>query len=108
MHWPVAGATLLINVPSAGKLSTKPGAVSWQSAACLQLDLWVATTSGTPSAAAAAGTGGWPELLRKYVRATGHPAALPAWATGFIQSKDRYDTQQAVENVSDGFASHGR
>ncbi len=31
----------------------------------------------------------WPELLRKYVAATGQPAALPEWATGFIQSKDR-------------------
>jgi hypothetical protein len=99
MHWPLAGATLLINVPSAGKLSTKPGSVSWQSEACLQLDLWVATTSGVPSA------GSWPELLRKYVRATGHPAALPAWATGFVQSKDRYDSQSVVENVSAGFAA---
>ena len=107
MHWPLAGATLLINVPSAGKLFTKPGSVSWQSEACLQLDLWIATTSGTPPSAATsiAAAGSWPELLRKYVRATGHPAALPAWTTGFIQSKDRYDSQQVVENVSAGFAS---
>ena len=84
MHWPAAGASLLINVPSSGTLQTKPRGVSWRSDACLQLDLWVATTSS-----GATPVQRWPELLRKYVAATGQPAALPEWATGFIQSKDR-------------------
>ena len=95
MHWPLAGASLLINVPSSGTLETKPSGVSWQSDACLQLDLWVAVSSGTSPS--------WPELMRKYVRATGQPASLPSWATGFIQSKDRYWSQEIVENVSASF-----
>jgi hypothetical protein len=99
MHWPRAGTSLLINVPSSGKLTTKPGGVSWQADACLQLDMWVGATS-----AAASSTQRWPQLLSKYIRATGQPAALPAWATGFIQSKDRYASQAAIQNVSAGFA----
>jgi alpha-D-xyloside xylohydrolase len=100
MHWPQAGASLLINVPAgAGKLITKPGGVSWEADACLQLDLWIAAVSNDTSPKQR-----WPDLMAKYIAATGHPATLPDWATGFIQSKDRYDSQGAVENVTAAFA----
>jgi alpha-D-xyloside xylohydrolase len=104
---PTMGWGLLWNLPSYGGANFTSGSITFSSVdAPRQLDYWVCTTPTpttppTPNADAAdaaANTAPPPtafdsplaKLLHRYVDATGHTPPLPAYATGFIQSKDRY------------------
>ena len=79
---------MLINVPSSGKLSTSDGGLSWNSDACAQFDVWVATASANSTVADV-----WPQLMQKYVYAAKAPCrtlqggALHATRRGFACSK---------------------
>lgn len=93
------GYGYLINYPGAGNLAWSDGAAEWSLAAAAQFDIWVTTTAAGAETA-------WPaELLSHYVDATGHAPVLPEWATGLWQSKNRYQTQQELLDVVQGYRS---
>ena len=91
------GYGYLLNYPGAGNLAWSDAAAEWNLAAATQFDLWVTTT-------AAGAEGAWPpDLMSHYVDATGHAPVLPEWATGLWQSKNRYQTQQQLLDVVQGY-----
>jgi hypothetical protein len=49
--------------------SSSSSGMNWTSDACLQLDAWVSTTSGSDI--------GWGERMGKYINATGHAPVYP-------------------------------
>ena len=92
------------NLPSLGSLgisansATHP-AIGWQSSSSLGADFYVTTTPDT----LAPGAAPYPSLLRNYADVTGHATVMPPWATGFIQSKDRYRNQTQLMDVARGY-----
>lgn len=93
------GYGYLLNYPGAGNLAWSDTAAEWNLAAATQFDLWVTTT-------AAGAEGVWPpDLMSHYADATGHAPVLPEWATGLWQSKNRYQTQQQLLDVVQGYRS---
>ena len=42
-------------------------------------------------------------LIKCYHQMTGKPSMLPRWAFGYIQSKERYNTGEELENTADSF-----
>ncbi len=42
-------------------------------------------------------------LIRAYHELTGMPSMLPRWAFGYIQSKERYASEEEIEKLSDTF-----
>lgn len=47
------------------------------------------------------------DIIKGYRFLTGKAVMLPKWAFGFIQSQERYETQQEVLSIADGFAERG-
>ena len=47
------------------------------------------------------------DAVRGYHRLTGLPSALPAWAFGYIQSQERYETQQEVLDIVRRYREEG-
>ena len=70
------------------------------------VDIWITTTPGTPVYAAGA-----PHpllsLLEQYADAVGHAPRMPAFAAGFIASKDRYHNQSQFLAVAHGYVDRG-
>ena len=71
------GYGLLWNLPAVGRVEFGVDATRWQASQGRQIDYWI-TAGGTPAA-----------ILASYADATGHVPELPAWASGFWQSKLR-------------------
>jgi len=82
------GYGLLWNNPAVGTVELAETATRWTAHQARQIDYWF-TTAETPAG-----------LLANYADATGHSPVLPAWATGFWQSKLRYRTQQELLDVA--------
>jgi alpha-D-xyloside xylohydrolase len=129
------GYSFLWNMPSFGSVNvTAPpdgggGAseVRWFSDATRQIDLLVTTTAAAAAAsAAAAGSvakqqqqqqqqqqpanrqpSPFPELLERYADATGHAPPVPAFASGFWQSRNRYRNQTQLLAIAAGYAARG-
>ena len=70
------------------------------------VELWLTTTPGTPVLSAAA-----PHpvlaMLTQYADAVGHAPRMPAFAAGFIASKDRYRNQTQFLEVAHGYVDRG-
>ena len=97
------GYSLFFNLPSYGEVcidghrnatDPRPRLLRWYSRGAFNFDLWVtasAVDSPTPALQAA---------LRRYVEATGKPTPMPAWVSGFWQSKNRYRSCSEVLGIA--------
>jgi len=89
------GYGLLWNSPAVGRVEFAENATRWQAGQAREIDYWV-TAAPTPA-----------EILGRYADATGHAPELPAWASGFWQSKLRYRTQEELLAVAREYRRRG-
>lgn len=89
------GYGLLWNVPAAGRAEFAGNATRWQAGQAREIDYWL-TAAPTPAG-----------ILARYADATGHVPELPAWASGFWQSKLRYRTQDELLEVAREYKRRG-
>jgi alpha-D-xyloside xylohydrolase len=82
------GYGLLWNSPAVGRVEFAENATRWQAGQAREIDYWF-TAAPAPS-----------QVLARYADATGHAPELPAWASGFWQSKLRYRTQDELLAVA--------
>jgi alpha-D-xyloside xylohydrolase len=82
------GYGLLWNNPAVGRVELAVNGTRWVADRARQIDYWL-TAAETPA-----------EILRRYSDATGVAPALPAWASGFWQSKLRYRDQEELLAVA--------
>ena len=47
------------------------------------------------------------EVVRKYHYLTGLPSLLPAWAFGYVQSQERYETQEEILGIASSYRENG-
>ena len=93
------GFNFVWNLPSLGgiNLDSSLGSIVWTSEATLSYDFWVSTY---PSTADANRRSPFVDLFSQYAEALGKPRPMPWYATGFIQSKDRYRNQTQLIQVA--------
>ena len=89
------GYGLLWNSPAVGRVEFAENATRWQAGQAREIDYWF-TAAPTPA-----------EILARYADATGHAPELPAWASGFWQSKLRYRTQDELLEVAREYKRRG-
>ena len=82
------GYGFLWNNPAVGRVEFAENATRWSARQSRGFDYWV-TTGPDPAT-----------ILGHYADATGHSPRLPAWASGFWQSKLRYRTQEELLEVA--------
>ncbi|HEX3781984.1 MAG TPA: TIM-barrel domain-containing protein [Pseudonocardiaceae bacterium] len=82
------GYGLLWNIPAVGRVEFAENGTRWVADSARQIDYWF-TAADTPAG-----------ILANYADATGHAPVLPDWATGFWQSKLRYQTQEELLAVA--------
>ena len=103
-----AGWGLMYATPGYGSLrmDVAPYTSVLNSSSAATVELWLTTTPGTPALAAGA-----PHpllsLLAQYADAVGHAPRMPAFASGFIASKDRYHNQTQFLEVAHGYVDRG-
>jgi alpha-D-xyloside xylohydrolase len=85
------GYGFLWNNPAVGRVELGYNATRWVAEAAPQIDYWI-TTGDTPA-----------EILSHYADVTGHAPMLPAWASGFWQSKLRYASQEELLSVAEEY-----
>jgi len=99
---------VLWNVPAYGAvefgLQTNRSIQQWTGFNVDQVDILLTTFSESvnPLKGFAAGQ----SILNHYVDAVGHAPELPEWASGYWHSKNRYKTQDSIEEVMDIFANN--
>lgn len=103
-----AGYGIMITSPGYGWLSIDeaPNTSSFNASSVATVDLWITTTSSTPIFAAGVAHP-FLSLLRNYADAVGHAPLMPAFAAGFIASKDRYRNQSQFLAVAHGYVDRG-
>jgi alpha-D-xyloside xylohydrolase len=89
------GYGLLWNSPAVGRVEFAENATRWQAGQAREIDYWL-TASPDPA-----------DILGRYADATGHSPELPAWASGFWQSKLRYRTQEELLTVAREYRRRG-
>jgi alpha-D-xyloside xylohydrolase len=89
------GYGMLWNSPAVGRVEFAENATRWQAGQGREIDYWL-TAAPTPK-----------EILSRYADATGHAPELPAWASGFWQSKLRYRTQDELLDVAREYHRRG-
>ncbi len=89
------GYGMLWNSPAVGRVEFAENATRWQAGQAREIDYWF-TAARTPK-----------EILARYADATGHAPELPAWASGFWQSKLRYRTQDELLEVAREYHRRG-
>jgi alpha-D-xyloside xylohydrolase len=89
------GYGLLWNSPAVGRVEFAENATRWQAGQAREIDYWL-TASPDPA-----------DILARYADATGHAPELPAWASGFWQSKLRYRTQEELLTVAREYRRRG-
>jgi alpha-D-xyloside xylohydrolase len=89
------GYGMLWNSPAVGRVEFAENATRWQAGQAREIDYWL-TAAPTPR-----------EILAHYADATGHAPELPAWASGFWQSKLRYRTQDELLDVAREYHRRG-
>lgn len=89
------GYGLLWNSPAVGRAEFAGSATRWQAGQAREIDYWL-TAAATPA-----------EILGRYADVTGHAPDLPAWASGFWQSKLRYRTQEELLGVAREYRRRG-
>jgi alpha-D-xyloside xylohydrolase len=88
------GYGLLWNNPAVGHVELAANRTRWVAEAGRQIDYWI--TVGEPA-----------EILTRYAEVTGRVPQLPAWASGFWQSKLRYRTQEELLEVAREYHTRG-
>eukprot|EP01113_Clastostelium_recurvatum_P009035 TRINITY_DN14317_c0_g1_i1.p1 TRINITY_DN14317_c0_g1~~TRINITY_DN14317_c0_g1_i1.p1 ORF type:complete len:728 (-),score=115.70 TRINITY_DN14317_c0_g1_i1:12-2195(-) len=86
------------NMPSFGIVTFNTSGSYWSSEASYQYDIWLTTSSSSSSSRFVPS-----DIISNYADATGHPPPFPDFATGFIQSKDRYRNQTQLISVAQGY-----
>ncbi|MBR3768826.1 MAG: hypothetical protein IKL10_11400 [Clostridia bacterium] len=81
------GYGFLWNIPSTGLCELSNNRTRWSSDCCKAIDFVV--IGGTPK-----------EVCSTLADLTGHAPSIPDWATGFWQSRLRYETQEELLNVA--------
>jgi alpha-D-xyloside xylohydrolase len=81
------GYGFLWNNPATGRVELAANGTRWVADGARQIDYWIA--AGRPA-----------EVLARYAGVTGHPPPMPPWATGFWQSKLRYQNQEELLEVA--------
>lgn len=89
------GYGFLWHHPGTGRVELGHTQTRWVSDASAGIDYWI-TTGKTPG-----------EILERYAGVTGHPPVLPAWASGFWQSKLRYRNQEEVLHIAREYRRRG-
>ncbi|MFD0273611.1 TIM-barrel domain-containing protein [Kitasatospora sp. NPDC127111] len=89
------GYGLLWNNPATGRVELGADTTRWTADGGGRIDYWI-TAGDTPA-----------RILDSYTRATGRPPLLPAWASGFWQSKLRYRTQDELLAVAREYKERG-
>ncbi|MEV0646746.1 TIM-barrel domain-containing protein [Phytomonospora sp. NPDC050363] len=82
------GYGLLWNNPALGRVELGADATRWVADSARRIDYWV-TAGDSPA-----------EIAAAYAEATGPAPELPAWASGFWQSKLRYRDQEELLGVA--------
>ena len=82
------GYGFLWNNPAIGRVELGYNGTKWVAQASPQIDYWI-TAGDTPA-----------EIMEHYVDATGHAPVLPEFASGYWQSKLRYDSQDQLMEVA--------
>ena len=82
------GYGLLWNVPAVGRVEFADNGTRWTAGQAREIDYWI-TAAPTPV-----------DILGRYADVTGHVPDLPAWASGFWQSKLRYLDQEELLGVA--------
>lgn len=85
----------LWNNPGIGRVELGRNATRWVAEGSQQLDYYV--TCGEAYA----------DILEQYATVTGKAPAFPAWASGFWQSKLRYESQEELLNVAREYKKRG-
>ena len=82
------GYGFLWNNPAVGKVILAENGTTWIAERTKQLDYWI-TLGDTPS-----------QIMKQYADATGYPLMMPEYASGFWQSKLRYQTQEELLQIA--------
>jgi len=82
------GYGLLWNSAAIGRVEFSSNVTRWQVGQGRGIDYWI-TASEAPA-----------DILARYADVTGHVPSLPAWASGFWQSKLRYRDQEELLEVA--------
>ncbi|MFG2040036.1 TIM-barrel domain-containing protein [Dactylosporangium sp. NPDC048998] len=88
------GYGLLWNSPAIGRVELAANGTRWVADRARQIDYWL--TAGGPA-----------DVLRRYAEVTGPAPELPAWASGFWQSKLRYADQAELLEVAREYRRRG-
>ncbi|GAA1539055.1 glycoside hydrolase family 31 protein [Dactylosporangium maewongense] len=88
------GYGLLWNTPAVGRVELAVNGTRWVADRAPQIDYWL--TAGEPA-----------DILRRYAEVTGPAPELPAWASGFWQSKLRYRGQAELLEVAREYCRRG-
>jgi alpha-D-xyloside xylohydrolase len=89
------GYGLLWNSPAIGRVEFAHNGTRWVADRARHIDYWV-TVGDTPA-----------DIMRRYGQATGIAPVLPAWASGFWQSKLRYRDQHEIVSVAREYVRRG-
>lgn len=89
------GYGFLWNNPSVGRCELTANHTLWEANSAKQAD-YVVITGDTPA-----------EVMSKYADLTGHAPKYPTWASGFWQSKPRYETQDELLEVAREYKKRG-
>ncbi|MBN1427925.1 MAG: glycoside hydrolase family 31 protein [Anaerolineae bacterium] len=85
----------LWNNPSIGRVELGCNATRWVAEGSQQLDYYVVCGDT------------YAEILEHYAGVTGHTPSLPEWASGFWQSRLRYETQEELLQVAREYKQRG-
>lgn len=89
------GYGILWNNPAIGKVNFGKNITEWIAYSTQQMDYWI-TAGDTPS-----------EIVENYADVTGKVPMMPDYATGFWQSKLRYQTQEELMEIAREYKRRG-
>jgi alpha-D-xyloside xylohydrolase len=89
------GYGFLWHNPAVGRVELSTNETRWVAESTPQLDYWI-TTGSTPA-----------EIMGHYADATGYAPEFPAWASGFWQSKLRYQSQEELLSIAREYKKRG-
>lgn len=88
------------------RVDVAPNDSAYNASSTATVDMWITTTPGD-AVYDAAHPHPFLALLEQYADAVGHAPLMPAFAAGFIASKDRYRNQSQLLDVAHGYVDRG-
>lgn len=103
-----AGYGMMLAQPGYGwlRVDVAPYFSAFNASSTETIDFWLTTTPGNPVYAADTPHPFLP-ILAQYADAVGYAPPMPAFAAGFIASKDRYRNQTQFMEVAKGYVDRG-